>query len=178
MKEFIRDYKEYRRLLKDIKKSPFVIPKTKIYFGRKEVGGPYFFPRKVENGKFKDKLIAIEYTHFGWKTKFDMFRHEWNPGWSFIFFDYQIYFNTTISDTISPFGGMEDDCYWEGYLNWTYNTDTSLDNEERFKEFLTKYSCTWGNDDKGYTDYMYQILKPEYITLYNKYKETFKDEID
>ncbi len=171
MREIIRNYKQYRDLLRDIKKSPFISPETKIYFGKREVGSPYFYPRRIEDGKYVECEIALEFTSFGWKTKFDSYRHEWNPGWTIVFFDLQLYVNKTISDTISPFGGMEDMCLWEGYLNWKYNTDITLDNEERFKEFLIKFSCTWGNNEDGYTDYMYKILKPEYIKLYNIYKD-------
>ncbi len=178
LKDKIQDYKRYREYLDMIKDSPFISPKKKIYLGKKYIGTPYSYPRYWDKkGECHYKKIALDFTSLGWKPKYDMYRFEWCPGWTIIFFDWQLYINNSIYNTFSPFGSIEDDCLWEGFLTWKYDTPVKLSHEDRFIELIKKWGCTWGNSDKGYIDYMYKILKPEYIDIYNKNKDLI-NEID
>ena len=121
----------------------------------------------VKYTKGHTKVVSIKYFgwHFhtlGWKTKWTRhdYRHEWNPGLSIVIFGKQLAIGITFKDS------MIDTCYWEAWLNWEYNTDKTKSKEERFKELIKKYSCTWGNDDKGYVDYYKFILNKKYLKLY------------
>jgi hypothetical protein len=64
------------------------------------------------------------------------------------------------------------DCYWEAYLNWEYETDKNKTKEERFKQLIDKYSCTWISTKDNVdikNDHYLQILSPKYLELYKQF---------
>ena len=121
--------------------SPFKLLVPKFYIGRVAVGTPYFFPRRWIINKEKPgykkpipKLIGFDFVSLGWKTKFDQYRHEWNPVWSFVFFGWQI------AITFVP---PHDSHYWECWLYYYYDTDKSKSTKERLEQARKEYPCTW-----------------------------------
>lgn len=102
------------------------------------------------------KWFGVNLVGHGWKTKYDFYRHEWNPMLSVVLLKRQF----------CIFVGHRDreanDYYWEAYLYYKYETDKNKPKLERLKEVFDQYSCTWGNPDKGYTNHYYSILKRKY----------------
>ena len=98
------------------------------------------------------KKIGFDFVGLGWKTKFNSFRHEYNPVWSFVAFGYQI---------ALIFRPEHDIHYWECFLAYTYDTDKLKSRKERLKEAIEKHPCTWTshyNGEKTKTDYWKLIL--------------------
>lgn len=108
--------------------------------------------QKVVPVKWKIDIISL-----GWKTKFDSYRHEYNPMISITGFNRQfcVYFGLG-----EPMTNM---CYWEAWLYYKHETNKSLSKSERVKQCLEKNPICWGNDTKGYTDYYPLILKKKYL---------------
>ena len=57
-----------------------------------------------------------------WKTKFNYYRFESSPVWSFVFFGYQI---------AVVFKAPHEDQYWESWLYYTYDTDKTKSIKEK-----------------------------------------------
>lgn len=110
--------------------------------------------------KAVSKKWGVDLVGHGWKTKFTQYRHEFNPMLSVVGFNRQFCIYVGLKGD-----GLVNDCYWEAWLYYKYETDKTLSKEERLKQVFEKYSCTWGNPDKGYTNYYYQILRKKYINL-------------
>src|SRR5690349_21002029 len=77
--------------------SPFKRPKIRLYIGEIVIGTPYFLPRRWVKSKEKPgywnavpKKIGFDFVGLGWKTKYDSYRFEWAPVWSFVFIKWQI----------------------------------------------------------------------------------------
>jgi hypothetical protein len=103
------------------------------------------------------KKFGFDFVNLGWKTKYDSFRHEWNPVWSFVCFGYQI---------ALIFRPEDDMHYWECYLAWNYDTVKSKSAQERLKEAKEKHPCVWtSHSDKGKvtTDYWTKVIKEKYL---------------
>lgn len=115
------------------------------------------------------KKFGFDIISWGWKTKYDDYRHEWNPGLSIVFF------NRQLSLMIHPFHKNHpcmDDQYWEGFLWWGdsknpkhYGHKPSI--EERLRWIQEQDSCTLGHKEPGdkeytWTNYYYDILKKKY----------------
>ena len=103
------------------------------------------YARKIKpyNEIFEDKMngsypvpkkIGFNFVPLGWKTKYDSYRHEWNPMWSFVFFKWQI---------ALMFTPKHDMHYWECWLYYTRETDKTKSTEERIKEAKKEYCCVW-----------------------------------
>lgn len=108
------------------------------------------------------KKFGFHFTTLGWKTKWEDYRFEWSPSISIVLFGKQLFI------TILPNIDMDEhmvalDCYWEAWLTYTHMTDKSKSRRERLEELYKIYSCSWGNPEKGYTDYYPIILKKKYI---------------
>lgn len=102
--------------------------------------------------------IGFSYCSLGWKTKFDDFRHEWNPVLSFVFFGYQIALTF-----YSPYHSH----YWEPWLYYEYRTDKTKSKRERIEQCRKEAPETWSSgsgESKVTTDYYPLILKQKYIT--------------
>ena len=103
------------------------------------------------------KKVGLDFVELGWKTKYDDFRFEYNPVWSFVCFGYQI---------ALIFRPEYDIHYWEAYLNYSKNTDKSKSAEERIKEAREKCPNIWtshSNGEKVTTDYWDVVIKDKYI---------------
>jgi hypothetical protein len=101
--------------------------------------------------------IGFSYCSLGWKTKYDDFRHEWNPILSFVFFGYQIALTF-----YSPYHSH----YWEPWLYYEYRTDKTKSKRERIEQCIKEAPETWssGSDEsKVTTDYYPLILKQKYL---------------
>lgn len=147
--------------------SPFKRPRIRIYAGRIAVGTPYFFPRRWVKNKEKPgyltaipRKIGFDFVRLGWKTKFESFRHEWNPIWSFVFFKWQI---------AIIFVPEHDMHYWESWLYYELETDKKASKEERISKCLEEAPqiwSSWGKDgEKITTNYYTEILKKKYLKL-------------
>ena len=108
--------------------------------------------------KFGFQIIGL-----GWKTKFDMCRHEWNPMISFVAFNRQLCIYFGYKGKKKQDAMLINDCCWEAWLTYNYYTDKSKSKSERLKETVKLYSCNWGNPDKGYINYYKHILKSKYL---------------
>lgn len=95
------------------------------------------------------KKIGFDFCDLGWKTKFNCFRFESNPVWSFVFFGYQI---------ALKFEPEHDLQYWECFLAYQYDTNKKLSKKERLREAKEKHSCIWVNKETT-TDYWKLIIK-------------------
>lgn len=120
---------------------------------------PYekIFEEKMKCSFSEPKIIGFDFVDLGWKTKWDDYRHEWNPMWSFVFFGYQI---------ALIFRPENDIHYWECWLYYSRETDKLKSRKERIKQARENYSCQW----KTYTDgaeekvcYWDLILKDKYL---------------
>lgn len=116
------------------------------------------------------KPIPIKYfgwdsTTLGWKTKWDDYRFEWAPCYSLVIFGKQLFVCVLPKMESKDDFGIRQDCYWEAYLTYKYRTDKSKSKIERLQETIKQYSCTWGNEKEGYTDYYPLILKKKYNKL-------------
>lgn len=152
------------------------IKKTQEFFDKQrkvheDVGRDYKAPTQEQMDdklkSFKKYLEAVpkkwgwDIVPLGWKTKFDSYRHEWNPMISVVGFNRQlcIYFGLNES--------MENMCYWEAWLTYKHETNKDDSVEDRLKALMKIYSASWGTPKKGYTNYYHNILK-------NKYKHLIK----
>ncbi len=103
------------------------------------------------------KKIGFDFVPLGWKTKFDSYRFEFSPIWSFVAFNYQI--------TLTFFAENED-AYWESFLAWEYETDKSLNWKDRIKDCRKRFPQKWTHykdgDKKETVDYYNLILKEKY----------------
>ena len=142
--------------------SPFITPKIKFYFGKLQYGTPLFFPRKWVKSKKEGyltavpKKIGLDFVGLGWKTKYDSYRHEWNPIWSFVFFKWQFCIFFTVPHSSH---------YWESWLYFERNTDKSKSWKERITECKEKAPQIWtsySKDKKETVDYYSLILKEKY----------------
>ena len=150
--------------------SPFRGLKLKWYFGDIEHGTPYFLPRKwVKNKPVPIKYFGFNFTTLGWKTKWEDYRFEWSPSISLVIFGKQLFIeivpNIKTDDSIIAM-----DCYWEAWLNYKYKLYKTKSIKERIEELQKVYSCTWGNEEKGYTNYYPIILKNKYHYLISENK--------
>lgn len=105
----------------------------------------------------------------GWKTKWNDYRFEWAPCYSLVIFGKQLFVCVLPKmDKKVDDHSIRQDCYWEAWLTYHYRTDKSKPKAERLQETIKQYSCTWGNEKKGYTDYYPLILKKKYHKLINE----------
>ena len=131
------------------------------------------FDELIEESKRFKHTKLIKYfgwnsTSLGWKTKWDDYRFEWAPCYSFVILGKQLFvYVLPKMNKLDKDLSIRQDCYWEAFLTYKYCTDKSKFKEERLKETIKQYSCTWGNKEKGYTDYYPLILKEKYLKLLN-----------
>lgn len=139
--------------------SPFKPPKPKFYFGKIEVGTPYFLPRKwVKSTTKKGHKEAVPCTWFkidlvghGFKSKFDEPRHERNPMLSIVFLKMQFVISFRM-----------DDRAWESWLYYEYWTDKKLSVMERLIICNKEFPNVWISGDGVKTDWFKKSLKNNY----------------
>jgi len=105
------------------------------------------------------KKIGFDFVSLGWKTKYDSYRHEWNPLISFVFFKWQI---------VVMMIPEHDSHYWESWLYYTRETKhIAKTTQARLALCRKKAPQTWTshNSDgiKKTTDYYNLILKDKWI---------------
>jgi len=102
------------------------------------------------------KKIGFDFVRLGWKTKYDSYRHEWNPMISFVFFKWQIAI-MMIPD--------HDSHYWESWLYYTRETKGTT--AEKIAQCRKEAPQTWtrhSSDGKEETtDYYDLILKKKWL---------------
>jgi hypothetical protein len=131
--------------------------------------------------KGHQKFVTTKYfgwnsTTLGWKTKwrYNDYRFEWSPCYSLVIFGKQLFACVLPKmEKIDKFG-IRQDSYWEAYLTYRHETDRTKSKEERLKETVKLYSCTWGSESTGFTDYYPQILKKKYHKYYQEIKNELK----
>ena len=115
------------------------------------------FQEKMRYDYAVDRKVGFDFVGLRWKTKFNSFRHEYNPVWSFVAFGYQI---------ALIFRPEHDIHYWESYLFYHYATDKKKTTKERLKQAREEFNCTWtshSNGEKTTTNYWDVIIKGKYI---------------
>jgi len=103
------------------------------------------------------KKIGFDFVSLGWKTKYDSYRHEWNPMISFVFFKWQI------AVMMIPEHDMH---YWESWLYYTRETPITFPIEERIKLCRKHAPQTWtrySGNKKEKTNYYNLILKKKWL---------------
>lgn len=103
------------------------------------------------------KIIGFDFVGMGWKTKWDNYRFEWSPVWSFVFFKWQI---------AITFVAPELDHYWECWLYYDKETDKTKTPKERIEEARNRYPCNWERSYNGVKEkicYWDLILKNKYL---------------
>ena len=141
-----------------IYKSPFKPPRIKFYLGPVRVGFPYFFPRRLnKDRKFVRKKIGFSACGLGYKTKWTShdYRHEWNPCYGFVFFNFQIAVTFHLHTAI-----------WESWL--IYENCTEVVPVNRLRKCRKLNPNVWVSGGGIKTDYFLKGLK-------NKYKDAFTD---
>ena len=140
--------------------SPFKLIIPKLYIGKIAIGTPYFYPRVTKLNKekrcyeFKPKKIGFDFVEMGWKTKWDDYRFEYNPVWSFVFFKWQV------ALIFRPEHDMQ---YWECWLY--YSRETKGTTKERLEQARKEFPCVWISTKDGAkvkTCYWNLILKNKY----------------
>lgn len=133
--------------------------------GEVKFGVPHFYPRRWVRNKekpgylvSKPKVIGFDFVGLGWKTKWsdNDYRFEYNPIWSFVFFNFQI---------CILFIPLHCDNYWESWLYYELSTDKKKSVRDRVKQLLEEYPNRWyvyNNDNVREVDYNKLILKDEY----------------
>jgi hypothetical protein len=118
---------------------------------------PYdeIFANKMNCSYAVPKKIGFDFVPLGWKTKWDSYRHEWNPMISFVFFKWQI------ALMFIPEHDMQ---YWESWLYYTRETKGTT--AERVAQCRKEAPCTWTSHSEGKketTDYYNLILKKKWL---------------
>jgi hypothetical protein len=118
---------------------------------------PYdeIFANKMNCSYAVPKKIGFDFVPLGWKTKWDSYRHEWNPMISFVFFKWQI---------AVRFIPEHDMHYWEAWLYYTRETKGTT--AERVAQCRKEAPQTWtrhSGDKKETTDYYNLILKKKWL---------------
>jgi len=118
---------------------------------------PYdeIFANKMNCSYAVPKKIGFDFVPLGWKTKWDSYRHEWNPMISFVFFKWQI---------AVKFIPEHDMHYWESWLYYTRETKGTT--AERVAQCRKEAPQTWtrhSGDKKETTDYYNLILKKKWL---------------
>lgn len=139
--------------------SPFKRPKLGWYCGKTQIGTPYFLPRRVDKktNQFVTKKVGFDFVSLGWKTKWGIYRFEWAPRLSFVFFGYQIAVTVVAPD---------EHHYWEAWLYYERETDKTKSKKERIEQCIKKSPMiytVWNNGEEGMIDYYNTILKPKYL---------------
>jgi hypothetical protein len=118
---------------------------------------PYdeIFASKMNYSYAVPKKIGFDFVPLGWKTKWDSYRHEWNPMISFVFFKWQI------ALMFIPEHDMQ---YWESWLYYTRETKGTT--AERVAQCKKEAPCTWTSHSEGKKetiDYYKLILKKKWV---------------
>lgn len=128
-------------------------------YTRKIVPYDEMFANKMQYSYAVPKKIGFDFVPLGWKTKYDSYRHEWNPMISFVFFKWQI---------AVTFVAPHDMHYWESWLYYTRETKhIAKTTEARLALCRKKAPQTWTSHNSDGTketiDYYKLILKKKWV---------------
>ena len=146
--------------------SPFKNPNIKFYFGEIKIGTPYFLPRKKvkiqkDIYRFDKRKFGFDFCGLGWKTKYNEYRHEYDPVFSFVFFNKQIALIWS-----APIKNIAEN-YWEAWLFYYNETDHIKDKLSKLKYCINKYPCiytVYKGKNKHEIINLYDIaIKEEYL---------------
>lgn len=98
------------------------------------------YERYINSLFAEPKKIGFDFCDLGWKTKFNSFRFESSPIWSFVCFGYQIAITFVLENDMHS---------WECFLAYEYDTDKSKSAEERIRQARKKHPNIWTSYDKG-----------------------------
>ena len=114
------------------------------------------FANKMNSSYAVPKKIGFDFLPLGWKTKWDSYRHEWNPMISFVFFKWQI------ALMFIPEHDMQ---YWESWLYYTRETKGTT--AERIAQCRKEAPQTWTSHNSDGTketiNYYNLILKKKWL---------------
>ena len=103
------------------------------------------------------RKIGFDFIELGWKTKYNSYRFEFSPIWSFVCFGYQI---------AVTFVAPHLDRYWECFLYYSRDTDKSKSRKERIKQARIEFPCRWITYTNGVEEnicYWDLILRDKYL---------------
>lgn len=149
-----------------IYKSPFKPPRIIFYLGRVRVGFPYFFPRRLnKDRKFVRKKIGFSACGLGYKTKWTEtdYRHEWNPCYGFVFFNFQIAVTFHLHT-----------CIWESWLLYNHFRNLGMSKEDSLASAREINPNVWTSDGVK-TDYFLKGLKKKYYEWFRAIDELSRD---
>lgn len=159
--------------------SPFKPLTIKWYFGKTQVGVPYFYPRKwvkytdndaikasVEHKANKNKVQRTDRELFEMykkyskavplKVGFDSCSLGWKTKWADSDFRYEfppiftfVFFGYQIAATIGPKVSNATSHYWEAWLYYEYATDKTKSKRERIEQCRKEFNQTWRVSSKG-----------------------------
>ncbi len=92
----------------------------------------------IKNGlpeRINSKISFLDI--LGWKTKYDDYRFEWNPGFSFIIFRKQLFIAVVPDVDVNYY-----DSYWEAWLTYKNKTKGTT-TISKLIQLFDIYSCTW-----------------------------------
>ena len=117
------------------------------------------YDEKIKSSYAVPKKIGFDFVDLGWKTKYDSYRHEWNPIWSFVFFKWQI---------ALIFTPKHDMHYWECWLYYDRETKhVAKSTKGRLLIARKESPCVWvhhtENEIENKTDYWDLVLKKKYL---------------
>jgi len=117
----------------------------------------FYIKRYQNSSRPVPRKFGFNFVGLGWKTKYNEYRYEFSPVWSFVFLGYQIAVTFTVT---------EPDHYWECFLFYYFETDKTKSREERIKQCKGEYPCIWTthyNGTKETVDYYNIVLKRKYL---------------
>lgn len=143
--QYIEREESYNRLNPNYARK--IRPYDEVY--QEKLGYEYAVPKK----------IGIDLVGLGWKTKWSDtdYRFEWAPLFSFVFFGYQV-----AVTVLAP----EQHRYWEAWLYYERDTDTTKSRRERIAQCRAEFSlkCTvWNGGTESKVDYYESVLRKKYL---------------
>lgn len=170
--------------------SPFKRPRVSFYFGKTQIGVPYFYPRKfvkyteedIQEAMKKHRANKNYVQHLDSKL-YDMYKNYskavpltigfsycglgWKTKWDHDDYRHEwnpifsfVFFGYQIAFTVYSEYHSH---YWEPWLYYEYSTDKTKSKRERIKECREKAPETWTSSKEGTVDYYEKILKPKYL---------------
>ena len=147
-------------------------PETREDYEKYNGGIEYWIDYYIKNftKPVQIKYFGFNFTTLVWKIKWDSYRFEWSPSISLVIFGKQLFIEILPNIKTDDYSTIAIDCYWEAWLNYKYKTYKSKSVKEKVVELQKVYSCSWGNKEKGYTNYYPIILKNKYHYLISENK--------
>lgn len=160
----IKEWFKYEFDWISIYNSPFKSPKINVYIGKRCIGFPYFLPRTLgKDGVFRRKHLGFSSCGLGYKTKWSStgYRHEWNPSYGFIVWDFQVAITFSLDCRI-----------WESWLLYRHFRRDGLSNLDALVKTRETNPNVWvSRDNEGIevkTDWFLKGLKKRFRDYFNE----------